>query len=181
VSKGHCAFAGGRWIELDVERRRLVKERNLAGELALLATEVDSLAKELARAKAELARERDCRHRADNRADELREQLGHAQRRARTAERELGRLNANVTATAHANEVTQRELQARLDVALHENEQLRQDVERKERQRRALEANLREVMENLRHAAQEARSSATTPADTPEEATLVPPGRGNGW
>jgi chromosome segregation ATPase len=161
---------------------RSVKERNLAGELALLATEVDSLAKELARAKAELARERDCRQRADSRADELREQLGHAQRRARTAERELGRLNASITATAHANEVTQRELQARLDVAMHESEQLQQDVERKERQRRALEANLREVMGNLRHAAQEARASSTaTPAAAPEEATLVPPGRGNGW
>jgi chromosome segregation ATPase len=161
---------------------RSVKERNLAGELALLATEVDSLAKELARAKAELARERDCRQRADSRADELREQLGHAQRRARTAERELGRRNASITATAHTNEVTQRELQARLDVAMHESEQLRQDVERKERQRRALEANLREVMGNLRHAAQEARASSTaTPAAAPEEATLVPPGRGNGW
>lgn len=159
-----------------------MKERSLAGKLALLATEVDSLAKELARAKTELARERDCRHRAASRADELREQLGHAQRRARTAERELGRLNANITATAHANEVKQRELQARLDVALHENEQLQQDVERKEGQRRALEANLREVMGNLRHAAQEARaSSAATPADAPEEATLVPPGRGSGW
>jgi chromosome segregation ATPase len=177
-----CAFAGGRWIELDVERRRLVKERNLAGELALLATDVDSLAKDLARAKAELARERDCRHRSDSKAGELREQLGHAQRRARTAERELGRLSANITATAHANEVTQRELQARLDVALHENEQLQQDVERKERQRHALAANLREVMGNLRHAAQEARDSTEgTPADVPEEATLVPPGRGNGW
>jgi hypothetical protein len=55
-------------------------------------------------------------------------------------------------------------------------------VERKERQRRAVEANLREVMGNLRHAAQEARgSSAATPAAAPDEATLVPPGRGNGW
>ena len=159
-----------------------MKERNLAGELALLATEVDSLAKTLTRTKVELARERDCRSRSDSRADELREQLGHAQRRARTAERELGRLNANITATAHANEVTQRELQARLDVALHENEQLQQDVERKERQRRALQENLREVMGNLRHAAQEARaSSEAAPAASPEEATLVPPGQGNGW
>ena len=159
-----------------------MKERNLAGELALLATDVDSLAKELTRAKAELARERGCRNRADSRADELRDQLGHAQRRARTAERELGRLNASSAAAAHAAEVNQRELQARLEVALHENEQLHQDVERKERQRRVLEGNLREVMENLRNAAQEARgSSAAVPAPAPEEATLVPRDRGNGW
>jgi chromosome segregation protein len=159
-----------------------VKERNLAGELALLATEVDSLAKELARAKAELARERDCRNRADSKAEELREELGHARRRARVAERELGRLNASAAAAAHAAETHQRELQARLDVSLHENGQLQQDVERKERQRRALEANLREVMENLRNAAQEARgSSASIPAAAPEEATLVPPRRGDGW
>jgi septation ring formation regulator EzrA len=159
-----------------------VKERNLAGELALLATEVDSLAKELVRAKAELARERDCRNRADNKAEELRDQLGHAQRRARTAERELGRLSASSTAAAHAAEVQQRELQARLDVAVHENEQLQQDVERKERQRRALQGNLREVMTNLRNAAQEARgSSAAVPGVEPDEATLVPPGHGAGW
>jgi chromosome segregation ATPase len=171
----------GRWIDLDVERRRFVKERNLAAELSLLATDVDSLAKTLARAQAELARERDCRKRADSKADALREQLGHAQRRARTAERELGRLNASSAAAAHAAEVRQRELQARLDVALHENEQLQQDVERKERQRRALEGNLREVMENLRNAAQEARASSASVPGAPEEATLVPSSRRDGW
>jgi septation ring formation regulator EzrA len=159
-----------------------VKERNLAAELALLATDVDSLAKTLARMQAELARERDCRKRADSRADALREQLGHAQRRARTAERELGRLNGSSAAAAHAAEVHQRELQARLDVALHENEQLQQDVERKERQRRALEENLREVMDNLRNAAQEARGpGASIPAAEPEEATLVPSSRPDDW
>jgi chromosome segregation ATPase len=159
-----------------------VNERNLARELGLLATEVDSLAKTLARTKAELARERDCRKRADSTTEDLRQQLGHTERRARTAERELGRLSANVAATAHANEVQQRELQMRLDVALHENEQLQQDVERKERQRRVLETNLREVMKNLRNAAQEARgTSAAVPPAAPEETTHVPPLRGGGW
>jgi chromosome segregation ATPase len=75
----------------------------------------------------------------------------------------------------------ERELQARLEQALQTNEQLRQEVERKERQRRALEVNLSEVMENLRNAAQEARGSGgVSPAAEPDEATLVPARRPDG-
>jgi len=129
--------------------------RNLAGELALLATEVDSLA------KAELARETEKRGRAESEADELRQQLRHARRRAQTAEREFGKLAATIEAAGHTAEVHERELQARLEQALQASEGLRQEVERKERQRHALEVNLREVMENLRNAAQEARGSGT--------------------
>jgi chromosome segregation ATPase len=71
-------------------------ERNLAGELAMLATEVDSLAKSLVQARAELARETQRRKRADTKSEELGQELGHARRRAQTAERELGRLSAGI-------------------------------------------------------------------------------------
>jgi chromosome segregation ATPase len=135
--------------------------RNLAGELALLATEVDSLAKALVLAQAELAREREGRGRAEAEADELRQQLRHARRRAQTAEREFGRLAATIEAAAHTAEVHARELEERLQQALQANEGLREEVERKERERHAVEVNLREVMENLRNAAQEARGTGT--------------------
>jgi chromosome segregation ATPase len=152
-----------------------MKERNLAGELALLATEVDSLAKALARSNAELARETDLRSRADTKAEELRQELGHARRRAQTAERELGKLSAGLEAEAHNTQIYQHELQTRLDQALQANEQLRQAVARKERQRRALEENLREVMGNLRNAAQEAQAAGVVgPVVEAEDATLVP-------
>jgi chromosome segregation ATPase len=147
-------------------------ERNLAGELALLATEVDSLAKALVQAQAELAREADRRNRADTKAEQLRNELGHARRRAQAAERELGTLTAGIQASAHTAQVHQRELEARLQQTQQANEQLRQEVQRKERQRHTLEVNLREVMENLRNAAQEAQSSNVV-AEV-EEATLVP-------
>src|SRR5215218_8580549 len=136
-----------------------MKERNLAGELALLATEVDSLAKALARANAELAHETARRSRADTEAQELRQELGHARQRAQTAERELGKLSAGLEAERHSTQIYEHELQVRLDQALQANEQLRQAVERKERQRRALAENLREVMGNLRNAAQEAQAA----------------------
>jgi chromosome segregation ATPase len=152
-----------------------MKERNLAGELALLATEVDSLAKDLARANAEFARETARRSRADAEAEELRQELGHARRRAQTAERELGKLGAGLEAERHSTQIHQHELQARLDQALHANEQLRLAVAQKERQRRALELNLHEVMGNLRNAAQEAQAAGVTgPVAEPEDATLVP-------
>jgi chromosome segregation ATPase len=154
-----------------------MKERNLAGELALLATEVDSLAKDLARANAELARETGRRSRADAEAEELRQELGHARRRAQTAERELGKLGAGLEAERHSTQIHQHELQARLDQALQANEQLRLAVAQKERQRRALEVNLREVMGNLRNAAQEAQAAgAAGPVAEAEDedATLVP-------
>jgi chromosome segregation ATPase len=154
-----------------------MKERNLAGELALLATEVDSLAKGLARANAELARETGRRSRADAEAEELRQELGHARRRAQTAERELGKLGAGLEAERHSTQIHQHELQARLDQALQANEQLRLAVAQKERQRRALEVNLREVMGNLRNAAQEAQAAGVTgpvAEAEDEDATLVP-------
>jgi chromosome segregation ATPase len=147
-------------------------ERNLAGELALLATEVDSLAKALVQAQAELAREADRRNRADTKAEQLRNELGHARRRAQAAERELGTLTAGIQASTHTAQNQQRELEVRLQQTQQANEQLRQEVQRKERQRHALEVNLREVMENLRNAAQEAQGSHVVAQ--PEEATLVP-------
>jgi len=154
---------------------RAMMERNLAGELALLATEVDSVAKALAQAKAELARETDRRYRADAKAEELRQELGHARRRAQTAERELGKRTASIEASAHSTQIYEHELQVRLEQALQVNEQLRQEVGRKERQRHALEVNLREVMENLRNAAQEAQGVAVANSGAEaEDATLVP-------
>jgi len=118
--------------------------------------------------------------RADATAEELRQQLAHARRRAKTAERELAKLSANIEATAHSAQVSERELRARLQKAQQANEQLRQEVEQKERQRRALEVNLREVLENLRNAAQEARGSRVTSPAAVEEATLVPAQRDDG-
>jgi len=150
-------------------------ERNLAGELALLATDVDSLAKALVQSQAELSRETDRRNKADAKAAELREELGHARRRAQTAERELGKLTAGIQATSHSAEVNRRELETRLAQLQRSNEMLRQEVLRKERQRHALEQDLREVMENLRNAAQEAQGSTAPPQlAEQDEATLVP-------
>jgi hypothetical protein len=77
--------------------------------------------------------------------------------------------------------MAERELQAQLEQALQANTLLRHEVEQKERQRRALEVNLREVLGNLRHAGQEENRSRTV-ARTPEETTLVPARRGDdGW
>ena len=173
----------GRSLAATVEPIGFMSDRNLAAELALLATEVDSLAKSLVQARAELAREQDKRNRADAKADELRQQLGHARQRAKTAERELGKLSSSVESTTHSAETYQRELETRLEEAQQTNGQLREEVQHKERQRRALEANLREVMENLRNAAQEARGpGAVTPPLRSDEATLVPPERmTGGW
>jgi chromosome segregation ATPase len=152
-----------------------MSERNLAKELSLLATEVDSVAKALVQANAERAREAERRNRADAKAEQLREELKHARQRAQVAERELGKLSAGVQASEHSAVVRQHELETRLEEALRSNAQLQEEVERKERQRRALEQNLRELMENLRNAAQEAHgSTVVAPVATPEDATLVP-------
>jgi chromosome segregation ATPase len=158
-------------------------ERNLAGELAMLATEVDSLAKSLVLARGELARENQRRERAEAKAEELRHELGQARRRAQTAERELGKLSASAKASAHTAEGHQHELKTRLEQAQKSNQLLRLEVERKERQRRTLELNLKEVMENLRNAAQEVQGTAVVAhAPLAEEATLVPPTRqDSGW
>ena len=147
-----------------------MSERNLAKELALLATEVDSLAKTLSLAQAERARDADRSARAAAKAEELQQQLGHARRRAKIAEREFAKLSASVEAEAHAARSRERELRAQLDQAQQANEVLRHEVERSERERRALQLNLREVLGNLRHAAQDAGASRVVT----EQATLVP-------
>ncbi|HUK95192.1 MAG TPA: hypothetical protein VLU96_09075 [Gaiellaceae bacterium] len=159
-------------------------DRNIAGQLALLATEVDSLAKTLVRTQEELARETDRRSRADAKAEELGTELAAARKRAQAAERELGKVTAGIEATTHTALVTRHELETRLEEAQQSNEQLRKEVHRKERERKTLELNLREVMENLRKAAQEAQGSAvvTPPVPQVDEATLVPSRPGDiGW
>jgi chromosome segregation ATPase len=154
-------------------------QQNLAAELSLLATEADSVEKALVQARAELARERDRRTRAEAQSQELREQLALARRRAETAERELGKISSSIEAEAHKNRVRQRELQARLDQAQEVNEVLKHDLEQTESERRALETNLHEVLGNLRHAAQKAGPRLGTVA---EDATLVPSHTpDNGW
>lgn len=159
-----------------------MSERNLAAELSLLATEVDSLAKAVALARAEQAREVQRRSRADSKAEELSQQLAHARRRAKTAERELVRLSTNIDATAHRAQTSERELRVRLEQAQQANEVLRHEVEQTERERRALELNLREVMENLRQAAQEAQGSALADREArKEDGTLVSARPNGGW
>ncbi len=147
-----------------------MNERNLGKELALLATDVDSLAKTLSLAQAERARDAERCTRADAKAEELQQQLGHARRRAKIAEREFAKLSAAVEAKAHAAQSRERELRVQLDQAQQANEVLRHEVERIERERRALQLNLREVLGNLRHAAQEAGGSRVAA----DQATLVP-------
>ena len=159
-------------------------DRNIAGQLALLATDVDSLEKSLVQARAELNRETERRNRAETKAEELRHELAQARRRAQTAERELGKVTAGIEATTHTALVTRHELETRLEEAQQTNEELRKEVLRKERERKTLELNLREVMENLRKAAQEAQGSAvvTPPVPQVDDATLVPSRPGDiGW
>lgn len=160
----------------------VMEERNLARELSLLATEVDSLAKAGVLAQAEVARERRLREQAESQAEELRQQLRHARRRAKTAERELAKLAAGVEATAHEAEAQKRDLQARLAQAQQAIDVLRHEVEQTEGERRALEQNLREVLGNLRHAAQEAQQARVVARSKAEDATFVPtPEPHNGW
>jgi chromosome segregation ATPase len=159
-----------------------MEERNLSAELTLLATKADSVEKALVQARAELAREREQRQRVDTQAQELRQQLRHARRRAQSAERELAKLNSSIEAEAHSARVRQRELLAQLDQAQEVNDVLRHEVEQTESERRALEVNLREVLGNLKYAAQKAGQRRTVAQATAEEATLVPqqPPE-NGW
>jgi chromosome segregation ATPase len=159
-----------------------MEERNLARELSLLATEVDSLAKAGVLAQAELARERRLREQADGQAEELRQQLRHARRRAKTAERELAKLAAGIETAAHEAETQRRDLQVRLAQAQQAIEVLRHEVEQTEGERRALEQNLREVLGNLRHAAQEAQQARVVARSRGDDATFVPaPEPHNGW
>ena len=148
-------------------------ERNLAKELSLLATDVDSLAKALVQAEAERAREAELRQRADADVQELRLQLRQARRRANAAERELAGSNARIEAAEHGHEVNERELRARLKETEEAKKVLRHEVEQIERERRALELNLSEVLANLRHAAQEADHSRVASLPDADEATLV--------
>lgn len=156
-------------------------ERNLAADLMLLATEVDSLTKALELARAESARERKHRLKADRQAEDLRQQLRQARRRAKAAERELGVVSASSEAGAHTARSRERELQERFDQAQQEIEVLRHEVEQTESERRAMEANLREVLGNLRHAARKAGESRPRSLVT-DEATLIPTSHpDNGW
>jgi chromosome segregation ATPase len=150
-------------------------QRNLAAELSLLATDVDSLAKTLAQSQAELDRERELHKKERLQAEELRQQLRQARRRATAAERELVRTGADADAAVHHAEAKERELRAQLEQARQTIEVLRHEVAQTENERTALELNLREVLGNLRHAAQ----TAGHPTD---EATMVTAHRpDNGW
>ena len=160
----------------------LMHEPDLARRLSLLATEVDSLAKALVQAQAERAREAERKKRAAAEAEQLRQELRHARRRAKAAERELARLSGSIEDTAHRAKTSQRELQAQLEDAEQAKKVLHDEVEQIERERRALELNLREVLGNLRHAAQEAQHSRSMSRSVADEATLVPSREpDNGW
>ncbi len=156
-------------------------ERTLARELTLLATEADSVEKALVQARAEWTHEAELRKRAEVDAEELRQQLRHARRRAKAAEKQLAELSSRVEAIEHAAHARESELREQLDQAEQAKKILRHEVEQTERERRALEMNYREVLANLRHAAQEARVPAggRPPA---EEITVVPgPRDDSGW
>jgi chromosome segregation ATPase len=146
--------------------------RSLARELTDLATEVDSLTKALARTQEELARELTRRQRFEQEAVDLAAALAQARRRASTAEQELARLATEDEKKTHVAQVREHELQTRLNEANTMNEGLRLEVERKERQRHALEVDLSDVMQNLRHAAAE----AAWPSRTNTGPTRLPDG-----
>jgi chromosome segregation ATPase len=157
-------------------------EPDLARKLSLLATDVDSLTKALVQAQAERASEQTHRQRADARAEELSQQLRQARRRAKAAERELATLSASTDAIEHRAQTTERELRERLEQEEQAKTVLRHDVERIERERRALALNLREVLGNLRSAAQEARQSRVADRAGADDVTLMPSGTPDtGW
>jgi chromosome segregation ATPase len=133
-----------------------MRRRNLSSELTLLATEVDSLQKRLARAEAELQAERERRAKAEVERDDLRQQLALMRQRAKTAERELAKLAVQIEREHHDPEMINHELHTRLEDAGMSREQLEEALERKEREAAALEQNIHELMENLRVAAAEA-------------------------
>jgi chromosome segregation ATPase len=144
----------------------MTEERNLAAELSLLATDVDSLAKALAQAQAELEREREHHRRERLQAEELRQQLRQARRRATAAERELVKVGAESDTAVNRAEGKERELREQLDQARQTIDVLRHEVAQTENERTALELNLREVLGNLREAARTAHHST-------DESTLV--------
>jgi predicted nucleic acid-binding Zn-ribbon protein len=130
--------------------------RNLARELMGLATEIDSLAKSLARTQEELAREHSRRQHFEQETVDLSAALAQARQRATVAERDLGRLVSELDTGTQTAQVREHELQTRLNEADQTIERLRREVDGKERQRLALETDLSDVMQNLRHAASEA-------------------------
>jgi predicted nucleic acid-binding Zn-ribbon protein len=138
-----------------------MNERNIAGELALLATEVDSLTKTLVQRETELADERARRRQAEAEVAGLREQLTVARQRAKTAEREIGKLSTHGEHERHGAEARERDLRERLAQAEAARNDLRGRLEQKERERQALEVNIRELMANLRHAAVKAGEAGT--------------------
>jgi len=141
--------------------------RNLARELTELATQVDSQAKSLLRAQQELARELKRRQDFEREAVDLSAAVAHARERASVAERELAGLAIEVDTKNQTAQLREHELQTRLSEATQTIEQLRRELESKERQRQALEAELSDVMQNLRHAAAEAAwPSRTQPEPT---------------
>ena len=155
-----------------------MNETTLANELSLLATRADSLEKAVVRLGAEKQREAELRERAEGEAEELRQQLRHARQRAKTAEHELANASARLDGIEHAAGARESELREQLDQAEQAKKVLRHEVEQTERERRALELNYKEVMQNLRHAAREARTSGDV-RPAADEVTLVP--GDNGW
>ena len=146
----------------------MAADRNLSRELALLATEVDSLAKTLARAETELERERRGRREAETELHGLREELAICRQRAKKAESELATLAVKSDRERHAAEVLERELRQQLAVSEQSTEELRASLDHKEGECRALEQNLRELMENLRNAAIEAGRADHVDREAPE-------------
>jgi chromosome segregation ATPase len=149
--------------------------RNLPRELMGLATEVDSLTKSLARAQEELSCELKRRRQFEQETVDLAAAVTHARQRATVAERDLARLSVEIETKTQNAQVREHELRTRLNEANQTIERLRQAVESKERQRLALETDLSDVMQNLRHAAAEAawpsraqgqRASSQTDADS---------------
>jgi chromosome segregation ATPase len=156
-------------------------ERNLAKELSLLATQADSLEKALVRAWEEREHEAEHRKRAEAQAEELRQQLRHARQRAKAAEHEVSITTAKLEAFEHNAGARESELREQVVQLEQTKKVLRHEVEQTERERRSLELNYREVLANLRHAAQEART-ATYERPRAEEVPLVPlDPPDNGW
>jgi len=142
----------------------MTTERHLARDLTGLATEVDSIEKRLLRAQEELARETERRRGFEQKAADLSIEVAQARQRAATAERNLARVASEVDANAHTAMVREHELQTRLNEANETIERLRRELESNERRRLALETDLADVMQNLRHAATEAAWPARQPA-----------------
>jgi hypothetical protein len=112
------------------------------------------------RTETELERERRGRRDAETELHGLREELAICRQRAKKAEGDLARLAVQGERKGHSAEVLERELRQQLAVAEQSHEELRELLEQKEAECRALEQNMRELMENLRNAAIEAGRAA---------------------